>query len=177
MKSEKHINELRHLLASSDHATQRLNDIVQKAVEEEKLISGKLIDADLDENLSFGEQLSDKIAEFGGSWRFIIVFLGIIIGWIVLNTFLILQKPFDPYPYILLNLVLSCVAAIQAPLIMMSQNRQEAKDRRRAKSDYLVNLKAEIEIRNLHEKLDWHIQEQMAQLQEINKNISALKKQ
>ncbi|MEI6898451.1 MAG: DUF1003 domain-containing protein [Bacteroidota bacterium] len=132
---------------------------------------------------TFGERIADKVAQFGGSWKFIITFFSILACWIILNTIMLLQKPpFDPYPFILLNLVLSCIAAIQAPIIMMSQNRQESKDRLRSENDYKVNLKAEIEVRTLHEKMDhllldqWSrmmkIQElQMDMLEEINKMI------
>lgn len=104
--------------------------------------------------LSFGEKLADKIADFGGSWRFIIIFVSFLVIWMLINAIFLLNKGFDPYPFILLNLILSCVAAMQAPVIMMSQNRQEDKDRQRAEYDYRVNLKAETEIRILHEKLD-----------------------
>lgn len=102
---------------------------------------------------TFGERLADHVASFGGSWTFIASFFGILLGWIVLNI-LGLRHPFDPYPFILLNLVLSCLAAIQAPVIMMSQNRKEQRDRIRAIHDYRINLKAEHEIRQLHEKID-----------------------
>jgi|SRR6185437_368670 len=106
---------------------------------------------------SFGERMADKIADFGGSWVFIISFLTILVAWIIVNSIYLNKashKPFDPYPFILLNLVLSCIAAIQAPVIMMSQNRQETKDRARGEYDFKVNLKAETEIRLLHEKID-----------------------
>jgi uncharacterized membrane protein len=105
-------------------------------------------------SLTFGERIADKIAEFGGSWMFIISFFGFILAWVVLNTFAYNSSRFDEYPFILLNLILSCIAAVQAPIIMMSQNRQEAKDRLRAKNDYNINLKAEQEIRELHTKID-----------------------
>jgi uncharacterized membrane protein len=107
-----------------------------------------------DSQLTYGQRLADRVAEFGGSWGFIIGFGVILVGWIAVNTMALLRQPFDPYPYILLNLVLSCLAAVQAPVIMMSQNRQEAKDRLHAEHDYQVNLKAELEIRQLHWKLD-----------------------
>lgn len=103
---------------------------------------------------TFGERLADKIADFGGSWKFIIIFLSILIVWMAINVLVLFNKGFDPYPFILLNLVLSCIAALQAPVIMMSQNRQEEKDRARNEYDFKVNLKAETEIRLLHEKLD-----------------------
>lgn len=125
------------------------------------------INAEFEQRLTFGERLSDKIAEFGGSWRFIIIFFAILVAWIMLNAWVLLQKPFDPFPFILLNLVLSCLAAIQAPIIMMSQNRQEAKDRLRSEYDYRINLKAELEIRNLHEKIDHLLKNQWERLLEI----------
>jgi uncharacterized membrane protein len=103
---------------------------------------------------TFGERLSDNLASFGGSWVFIISFFSILVSWIALNSLLLLTQPFDPFPFILLNLVLSCLAAIQAPIIMMSQNRQEARDRARAEHDYAINLKAEAEVRALHAKVD-----------------------
>ena len=103
--------------------------------------------------ITFGQKASDAIAHFVGSWKFIITFLAVLAAWIILNI-IMMQGAFDPYPFILLNLLLSCVAAIQAPLIMMSQNRQEEKDRQRSQNDYLVNLKSEIIIQDLHEKLD-----------------------
>ena len=124
-------------------------------------ISRILVDNSLEDSQqqsTFGERTADKIAEFGGSWTFIISFGIFIAVWIGANVWLLLNKGFDPYPFILLNLILSCLAALQAPVIMMSQNRQEQKDRERAKSDYQINLRAELEIRLLHEKLDYVIQ-------------------
>ena len=124
--------------------------------------------------LTFGERLSDKIADFGGSWKFIIIFGCVIVVWMFINTFLLIFKPFDPYPYILLNLVLSCLAAIQAPIIMMSQNRQETRDRLRADNDYKINLKAELEIRHLHQKIDHlltHQWERMVEIQELQMEL------
>jgi uncharacterized membrane protein len=115
----------------------------------------------------FGERVSDSIAKFGGSWKFILSFFFVLFFWILINSYTLLQKPFDPFPFILLNLVLSCIAAIQAPVIMMSQNRQEAKDRLRLENDYKINLKAEIEIRTLHEKLDHLLLEQWSKMIEI----------
>jgi len=111
------------------------------------------------EKLTFGQRAADKIAKFAGSWTFIFSFALIIVIWIVCNI-LLLSRSFDPYPFILLNLVLSCLAAMQAPLIMMSQNRQEEKDRERAQNDYIVNLKSEIIIEDMHKKLDQIIENQ-----------------
>ena len=118
---------------------------------------------------TFGQKIADKVAAFGGSWKFIILFGFFILVWITANIYLLLNKGFDPYPFILLNLILSCLAALQAPVIMMSQNRQEEKDRERAKKDYMINLKSELEIRMLHEKLDHLIMHQQQELIEIQK--------
>ncbi len=121
------------------------------------------------DNRTFGQIIADKVASFGGSWTFIISFFIFITLWIASNAFLLLNKGFDPYPFILLNLILSCLAALQAPVIMMSQNRQEEKDRERAKKDYMINLKSELEIRMLDEKLDHLIMHQQQELIEIQK--------
>jgi len=126
------------------------------------------------ESLKPGDRISDKVAAFGGSWKFIISFSIIIFFWLSINSLVLLFKPFDPYPFILLNLILSCVAAMQAPIIMMSQNRQEKKDRLRAENDYKINLKSEIEIRTLHEKVDHLLLDQwskMMRIQEIQIEI------
>lgn len=120
-------------------------------------------------NLSLGQRVADKVASFGGSWTFIISFFAFLFCWIVLNFFWFANKGFDPYPFILLNLILSCIAALQAPVIMMSQNRQEEKDRERAKKDYMINLKSELEIQVLHEKIDHLIMHQQQELIEIQK--------
>lgn len=118
------------------------------------------------ESLSYGEKVADMVAKFGGSWKFIILFMGVLLTWILINVIAILNHPFDPYPFILLNLILSCIAAIQAPIIMMSQNRQEKKDRKRAEDDYKVNLKAELEIKVLGEKIE-HLMEDQKEISEI----------
>lgn len=115
---------------------------------------------------TFGERIADRVAEFGGSWTFIITFLGFMMFWILLNTIQIWKNPFDPFPYILLNLILSCLAALQAPVIMMSQNRQEAKDRDRARQDFEINQKAEAEILTLHHKLD-HLAEEHRKMSDM----------
>jgi len=116
------------------------------------------------EKITLGDSIADSVAQFGGSWRFIIIFFAILIVWIVVNSIVLLNRSFDPYPFILMNLILSCLAAIQAPIIMMSQNRQEVKDRIRSENDYKVNLKAEIEIRTLHEKVDHLLLDQWSRL-------------
>lgn len=112
------------------------------------------IEREFDEQLTLGERVADQVAAFGGSWRFIFLFTGLMAVWMLVNTWLLHQHAFDPYPYILLNLLLSCLAALQAPVIMMSQNRAAEKDRLHADNDYQVNVKAELEIMRLHEKLN-----------------------
>ncbi|PLK42961.1 DUF1003 domain-containing protein [Emticicia sp. TH156] len=119
-------------------------------------------------NLSFGDRMADKIATFGGSWTFILSFIGFLVIWIFINIFWLKNRAFDPYPFILLNLILSCIAALQAPVIMMSQNRQEEKDRERAKIDLKINQKAEKEIRSLHKKLDLLIKQHEEFRHEMN---------
>jgi uncharacterized membrane protein len=119
--------------------------------------------------LTAGQRIADKVATFGGSWTFIILFGVFILIWISVNAYWLVNKGFDPYPFILLNLILSCLAALQAPVIMMSQNRQEDKDRDRSKKDYMINLKSELEIRTLHEKIDHFIMDQQQELLELQK--------
>jgi uncharacterized membrane protein len=125
------------------------------------------INAEFEQKQTLGERVADRIADFGGSWPFLFMFGGFILLWMVINSVLLFAQPFDPYPYILLNLCLSCLAAVQAPIIMMSQNRQEVRDRLQSQNDYQVNLKAEMEIRHLHEKLDHLIVHQWERLLEI----------
>lgn len=127
------------------------------------------IDNDDKQTLTLGQRVADKVASFGGSWTFIISFGVFIAIWIFINIFWLINKGFDPYPFILLNLILSCLASLQAPVIMMSQNRQEEKDRERAKKDYMINLKSELEIRTLHEKIDHFIMDQQQELLELQK--------
>jgi uncharacterized membrane protein len=125
------------------------------------------VEEEFDEHRSLGERVSDHLASFGGSWAFLISFAVVLVMWMALNLVLGPARAFDPYPFILLNLVLSCIAAVQAPIIMMSQRRQETKDRLRSLNDYRVNLKAELEIRHLHEKLDHLVTKQWQRLAEI----------
>jgi uncharacterized membrane protein len=127
------------------------------------------IDTEDEKVLTTGQRIADKVATFGGSWTFIISFGVFIFIWITLNVYWFLNKGFDPYPFILLNLILSCIAALQAPVIMMSQNRQEEKDRDRAKKDYMINLKSELEVRTLHEKIDHFVMDQQMELFELQK--------
>ncbi|GGW63666.1 putative membrane protein [Winogradskyella epiphytica] len=144
------------------------NDVLKTIESEERLSTKRESDASL--NFTFGQRLADKIAVFGGSWKFIIFFGLFILVWIISNIVFLVNEGFDPYPFILLNLILSCLAALQAPVIMMSQNRQEEKDRERAKQDYIVNLKSELEIRMLHEKIDHliiHQQQELLNIQQV----------
>ena len=144
-----------------------MEEKVLNALKDKTLLSDNPEDDDSQSTL--GQRVADKVATFGGSWTFIISFMAFLLGWIALNVFWLTNKGFDPYPFILLNLILSCLAALQAPVIMMSQNRQEEKDRERAKNDYMVNLKSELEIRMLHEKMDHLILHQEQSLIEIQK--------
>ena len=143
-----------------------LDQEVVESLERHEILS-RDISKQVERKLTFGERLSDRIAEFGGSWKFLITFGAVLLFWIGLNGVVFATGAFDPYPFILLNLILSCLAAVQAPIIMMSQNRAEARDRLRAENDYKVNLKAELEIRHLHEKLDHLLRRQYNRLFEI----------
>jgi uncharacterized membrane protein len=157
------------LVASEKGELSDLEKEVLESISRHEILS-RPADEDYQEQVTFGQRLSDSIARFGGSWIFIILFAGVLAIWVAVNSIVLLSRPFDPYPYILLNLILSCLAAIQAPIIMMSQNRQEAKDRFRAAHDYQINLKAELEIRQLHQKLDHllsHQWERLAEIQEV----------
>jgi uncharacterized membrane protein len=143
-----------------------LDHEVIESLREHEILSSD-ISKQFEKKLTFGEKLSDSIAAFGGSWTFIIFFSLVLIIWIGLNSFVLATRAFDPYPYILMNLVLSALAALQAPVIMMSQNRSEARDRLRGENDYKINLKAELEIRHLHEKLDHLLRRQYNRLFEL----------
>lgn len=143
---------------------------VLKTIEDGEIISTNNAGVDDESDYTIGQRLADKVATFGGSWKFIIIFGSFITVWITANIVFLFNKGFDPYPFILLNLILSCLAALQAPVIMMSQNRQEEKDRERAQKDYMVNLKAELEIRTLHEKIDHliiHQQQELLTIQQV----------
>ncbi len=139
---------------------------VMEAIKNNSILSENIQD-EIDDKLTIGQKFADNIATFGGSWTFIIVFFSFILFWISINIWMLHAKPFDPYPFILLNLILSCLAAIQAPIIMMSQNRQEQKDRQRSEHDYKINLKAELEIKLLSEKIDHLLVHQSKKLLEI----------
>ncbi len=141
-------------------------EVVESLARHEVLSERPFSEAEEDMQLTFGQRVSDKIAGFGGSWLFILSFVAVLTIWITANA-LLAAKAFDPYPFILLNLILSCIAALQAPVIMMSQSRQEARDRAHAENDYKVNLKAELEIRHLHEKMDYLLHQHATRLMEI----------
>lgn len=164
-------------------------ELVKKILDSDKDLKGSTISEELlhelisdkvsrninnahDENLTLGQKVADRIAEFGGSWTFIISFGVILTIWIVGNAVILKSKAFDPYPFVFLNLILSCLAAIQAPIIMMSQNRQSEKDRLTAANDYIVNLKSEIIVEDLHNKIDKLIDQQ----EEYKKNQEILLK-
>ncbi|MBK9566267.1 MAG: DUF1003 domain-containing protein [Saprospiraceae bacterium] len=162
---EKYITDY---LAQELKAITNLEKTVMKKFKERTTITDKLA-VDKDEVTTMGQRMADHVASFGGSWTFISYFGLFLVVWISINVVVFYNKGFDPYPFILLNLILSCIAALQAPVIMMSQNRQEEKDRERSKKDYMINLKAELEIKALHEKIDHLIIYQQEQLLEIQK--------
>lgn len=139
---------------------------VLNAIKNNSILSENIQD-EIEAELTFGQKLADGVAAFGGSWAFIITFFSFILIWMIINIWFLTTKPFDPFPFILLNLILSCLAAIQAPIIMMSQNRQEQKDRQRSEHDYKINLKAELEIKLLSEKIDHLLAHQNKKLLEI----------
>lgn len=165
------LNKYRRLYLTSLITQERgeiavIDEDVMEAIKNNSILSENIQD-EIEAELSFGQRLADKVASFGGSWVFIITFFSFIIIWMAINIWLLASKPFDPFPFILLNLILSCLAAIQAPIIMMSQNRQEQKDRQRGEHDYKINLKAELEIKLLSEKIDHLLAHQNKKLLEI----------
>lgn len=167
--------DISSLLDAENTQIKKLQEIVKKTIEDEQLIIQNLLNPPR-EFVSKGQKISDKVAKFGGSWMFIISFFMILAVWIAFNVMAPKGDEFDPYPFILMNLILSCIAALQAPIIMMSQNRQEEKDRKRNENDYLINLKAELEIRSLNQKLDILLQEQITILFESQaKQLEILK--
>ena len=145
-----------------------LEKTVLNSLKDQTTLTDKL-DGDEPQAMTYGERIADKVADFGGSWTFIISFAIFLLIWICTNIYWLGNKGFDPYPFILLNLILSSIAAIQAPVIMMSQNRQEDKDRERGRNDYMINLKSELEVRMLHEKIDHMIISQQEEVLEIHK--------
>ena len=162
--------DLNELIISEELHVKRLHELVQESIREEQMLTSKLLEIEGDEGILLSQKLSDKVASFGGSWTFIIAFGIFILVWIVANIYWFTNQKFDPYPFIFLNLILSCIAALQAPIIMMSQNRQEEKDRRRSRSDYVINLKAEMEIRGLHSKIDLLLAEEMKTLFKVQQS-------
>ncbi len=166
---ELNIVRRKYLVDLVTRENEEINDLqkeVLKAILDNNILSVN-IEPEIDEKLTFGQKVADHIAEFGGSWTFIIVFFSFLLGWMFINVYILVTKAFDPFPFILLNLILSCLAAIQAPIIMMSQNRQEQKDRIRSEHDYKINLKAELEIKLLHDKIDHMIIHQNKRLLDI----------
>jgi uncharacterized membrane protein len=160
---------LASLLADEKGELSALEKEVLESLKEQEILS-RNPDAELQSSLTIGQRLSDRIAAFGGSWKFIVAFAAVLLLWVVGNSVVLAARPFDPYPFIFLNLILSTLAAIQAPVIMMSQIRQEARDRLHVRNDYQVNLKAELEIRHLHQKVDHllsHQWERMVKIQEM----------
>lgn len=164
--NEFRIQFVRHTLEDERGELGELESQVVESLRERELLSHEL-DEEIDRHLSFGQRLADRVASFGGSWTFILLFLAVLLVWIGFNSWVLRTTAFDPYPYILMNLILSCIAALQAPVIMMSQNRTATRDRVQARNDYQINLKAELEIRHLHEKMDHLLKQQHSRLLEI----------
>jgi len=168
-KSDLTIYRAREVKKAIEEEVGELSDLekeVLESLQRHELLSSNT-EKEFEQNRTLGESLSDMLAAFGGSWKFLILFSLFLIGWIIINSLVLFWRPVDPYPFILLNLLLSCLAAVQAPIIMMSQNRQEQKDRLRSRHDYQVNLKAELEIRLIHEKIDHLLSKQWQRLMEI----------
>ncbi len=155
-----------NLISQEKGEMEKLDQDVVEAIRDNSILSEN-IKENSSKPLTTGDRIADKVASFGGSWTFIISFFIFLLAWMFLNFWMLHNKGFDPYPFILLNLILSCLAAIQAPIIMMSQNRQEDKDRDRAEHDYKINLKAELEIKLLSEKIDHLLVHQNKKLLEI----------
>ena len=162
--------KLNEFLESEELHVKRLQELVKESIHEEELLTSRLLEIEGEDSSNLSQRLADKVASFGGSWSFIMAFGAFILVWILSNLYWFANPGFDPYPFIFLNLILSCIAALQAPVIMMSQNRQEEKDRRRSRSDYIINLKAEMEIRGLHSKIDLLIAEEMKTLFKIQQS-------
>ena len=150
-------------VSHEDRKINKMNQLVADAIKNNENITQTLLEANTGK-LSLWQRMADGVASFGGSWRFIIIFGVILLLRILTNAIFLANKWWDPYPFILLNLVLSCLAAIQAPIIMMSQNRKEEIDRKRAEDDYIINLKAETQIRNMDEKINILVIEQMKKM-------------
>jgi uncharacterized membrane protein len=167
---------IQNIAQSGKEQLSKLQKIVQQSIDEQKLVVENLLN-EPEEALTRGQKISDKVARFGGSWSFIISFSAILFTWIAYNIYASDAMKFDPFPFILMNLVLSTIAALQAPVIMMSQNRTEEKDRKRNENDYIINLKAELQVRSLHQKIDLMQMEQMKILYETQaKQLELLEK-
>jgi len=160
---------LTSLISQEEGEVNQIHQDVLESIKNNSILSENILE-EAEQKLSLGQRLADRIAVFGGSWIFIITFFSFILIWMITNIVFLATKPFDPFPFILLNLILSCLAAIQAPIIMMSQNRQEQKDRQRAEHDYKINLKAELEIQLINEKMDHlliHQNKKLLEIQEV----------
>ena len=162
-------NYIQELLKVQNSHQKMMRQIVADSIHEQEALVKRLREEEENIQLTFGQRLADIIAIFGGSWTFIICFFVVLTVWIFYNSAKLNSAPFDPYPYILLNLALSCIAAVQAPLILMSQNRKETRDTKRSQDDYLINLKAELKNRTMDQKLDLFINEQFKELIKIQK--------
>ena len=162
-KHHMNTHDIDNLLTHENEYLNKLHQIVKQTLEAEELIIHNLLNPPI-ETLTKGQKISDRVAIFGGSWKFIILFGLVLTVWIIFNVLALGVWKFDPYPFILMNLILSTIAALQAPIIMMSQNRQEEKDRMRSENDYLINLKAEMQIRSLQQKMDLLLEEQIKTL-------------
>lgn len=156
---------IRTVVATKKDELSQLDEKIRGSLHEEYL--ARDVDAEFQQQSTFGERMADRITSFGGSWRFLGIFMAILAVWVILNSAMLIFKPVDPYPFIFLNLILSCLATLQAPIIMMSQNRQDARDRARSQYDYRINLKAELEIRHLHEKVDYILKNQWDRMLEV----------
>ena len=152
--------EIKKISNDQDEHLAKFQQIEKDTIDEEEIIINNLLHPPKD-ILSTGQKVSDKIAHFGGSWNFIFLFAVFFSAWIVINIVALLRVPFDPFPFVLMNLILSLIAALQAPVILMSQNRHDEKDRKRDENDCLINQKAEMMIRNLHEKMNLLLEEQI----------------
>ena len=154
--------DIEDLIEDEDIELKHLDDFVEESLYDEASLSKKIQEIEEDKDDTFGQKLSDYVAWFGGSWKFIITLSILLVLWMYINTYT--RYAYDGYPYIFLTLILSCIAALQAPIIMMSQNRVEEKDRRRSRSDYMLNLKSEMEIQRLHKKFDKILEVQKSQI-------------
>ena len=156
-----HITDSLHV---EENALSALDEKVIGSIKDKKMKATEIYNK-VDAKSTNGDRIADLAAEFGGSWWFILIFSVILVAWIIMNSVILIKRPFDPFPFALLNLVLSCLAAVQAPIIMMSQNRQKGKDRKRSEDDYQINLRAELKIQSVNEKLNY-LSDRLAKLME-----------